>query len=601
MSQLLNFARHAAVRCPLLLSLTVVGCSPSSSGPAVTIPGTSSGTAGNAASRPVMADAVAGDLQFADRTADSGLDFTNRNGEEAGHVSILESLGGGAALLDFDCDDDADLMVAGGGEFVGQQILGLPPALYRNDGNWRFSEIGSPARAEASPFYSHGVNRGDYDNDGFPDVLITGYGGLVLFHNLGDGTFEEHTAAGGLSDRWSSSSAWGDLNGDGALDLYVAHYVNWSFDNHPECPSSEPGQREVCPPRVFEPLRDVLYVSRQDGAFDDATNEAGLRPDGKGLGVLMADVDRNGWIDVYVANDTVPNFLYRNTGNGTLQEVGVTSGTALNDNGSADGSMGVDLFDFNSDGLPDLFVSNFENESNALYRNLGDCFFQHSSQLTGITALGGLYVGWGTALCDFDRDGDEDAMIANGHVVRYPKNAPLRQRPLLLANDAGRRFRQVEAGPYFAAQHMGRGLAIGDLDDDGDVDAVMVNTNEPVALLSNEARKGRWLGMRLIGGHSNRDAVGALLDLYFADGRILYRQIKGGGSYASTHDRRVWFGLGDAGDVARIEIRWPSGAMQTVSSPQLNRVTTLIEPRGGNPAGAARQHDRTAGPYLGSK
>ena len=461
-------------------------------------------------------------------------------------------------------------------------MTGLEPGLYRQREVWAFEPATVAAGIDPAPFYSHGAAVADFDNDGFPDVLITGYGGLLLFQNSGDGTFTERAAPSGLNDAlWSSSAAWGDVNQDGQLDLYVAHYANWSFENNPLCEGAKPGLKEICAPRRFDALPDVFYFNSADGSFRDASADVGLRQDGKGLGVVMADVDVDGHIDVYVGNDTVPNFLYHNDGHGKLLEVGLPSGTSLNERGTPDGSMGVDVGDFNLDGLPDIWVANYENESFALYRNDERCFFQHVSQSTGVTAIGSLRVGWGTAFLDFDGDGDEDVVASNGHVIRYPANAPVRQTPLLLENKAGRRFVDVApaAGPYFAEAHMGRGLAIGDIDRDGDPDIVVAHTNEPAALLSNETDKQHgWLGLRLVGTHSNRDAIGAFVTLTTSNGSRQTRQIKGGTSYASTSDRRILFGLGRDASVDAVRIRWPSGVEQTMHAPAINRYIDLIEP-----------------------
>jgi len=520
---------------------------------------------------------------FVEKTSQAGVHFTYRNGQEAGHRSILESLGGGVALFDFDADGDLDLFCPGGGEFgENQTVRGRTPAFFRNEGSWQFTEITKQAGVTSAPYYSHGGAVGDYDNDGFRDLLVTGYGGLLLCRNQGDGTFEAVTTTANLHDRlWSSSAAWGDVDGDGYLDLYVVHYVNWSFENHPFCPASKPGQREVCPPRLFDALADTFYLSNGDGTFRDVSQEIGLREDGKGLGVLMADVDLDGDLDVYVGNDTVPNFLYRNDGEGRLEEVALTSGTAQSDLGMSDGSMGVDLGDFNLDGLPDLWVANYEHESFALYRNEGNGVFQHVSRATGVSAVGGLYVGWGTAFFDFDRDGDEDIFTSNGHVIRFPVTAPLRQEPLLFENQAGKGFLNVAsaAGPYLAAPHMGRGVALGDVDDDGDQDLAVSHTNEPLALLSNEsANQNHWLSLRLIGRRSNRDAVGTVVRIRTAGGEQM-RQVKGGASYASSSDLRVFFGLGEQRQVDRIEIRWPAGETQLLSGVPADRTSIVHEPR----------------------
>ena len=522
-------------------------------------------------------------LRYTELAQDARVAHTYRNGEEADHRAILESLGGGVALLDYDADGRLDLLFPGGGEFGEQQsIRGLPAAIYRQLNDWSFDDVTAHASLGDPLFYSHGVSAADSDGDGFRDVLITGYGGLLLLRNNGDGTFTESAHPAGLTDHlWSSSSAWGDINGDGDLDLYVAHYVDWSFTNHPRCPGPGPDDREICSPKSFSPLPDLQYFSNGDGTFRDATAEVGLRPDGKGLGVLITDLDVDGDVDVYVSNDTVANFLYRNDGEGRLLDESLISGSSLSNRGTPDGSMGVDTGDYNLDGLPDIWVANYEQESFALYRNEGQCFFQHVSQATGVMAVGGHFVGWGTAFVDVDRDGDEDIVASNGHVIRYPQVASLRQTPLLLENRDGKNFINVApaAGGYFAAPHMGRGLAAGDLDNDGGPDLVVSCTNEPVGLLKNEsAEEHSWVGFRLIGVHSHRDCIGATLTVTSDDGRRQLRQVKGGGSYASTADRRLLFGLGRSSGPVRVEIRWPCGIEQSLPEVPLNQYVDLIEP-----------------------
>ena len=525
--------------------------------------------------------AVASAIRLRDMTATTGINFTYRNGEEAGNVSILESLGGGVGLADLDGDHDLDVFVPGGGTFPGhQQMAGLASGLFLNEGHWRFREATQPSRVGEALQYSHGSNLGDFDNDGFADILVTGFGRLVLWHNRGDGTFAEIATNAGLTDAsWSSSSAWGDLNNDGALDLYVAHYVNWSWSNNPQCAGLKPGQREICPPRRFDPLAHVLYLSTGDGRFRDASEEWGLRRDGKGLGVVIADVDLDGDADIYVGNDTVPNFLYRNTGT-RLEDAGLMSGTAMSERGTPDGSMGVDVGDLTGDGLPDIWVANFESESFALYRNQGNCFFQHISQPMGVTAVGALFVGWGTQLIDLDRDGDLDAFCSNGHVVRYPINAPVKQKPLIFENRQAKRFVDAAplAGEYTSTAHQGRGCAAGDLDDDGDIDLVISRLNDPLAVLSNEtATPAHWLSVRLIGTTAARDSVAAIVRLKLRGGREIVSQVKSGSSYASTSDQRVFFGFGEQESVEKLSVQWPSGSKAEVSSPQIDSVLTIIE------------------------
>lgn len=513
----------------------------------------------------------------------SGVKFTFHDGQEAENYSIVESLGGGVALFDFDSDGALDIFLPGGGRYDSHnEMRGLPGGLFCNAGQMAFHDVTTLAGVDQAPYYSHGTAVGDYNSDGFPDLLVTGYRGLVLFCNQGDGTLVDMAQVAGLTDPlWSSSAGWGDFNGDSVLDLYVAHYVDWSFDNHPFCSAPSPGQREVCPPRSFSGLPHTLYFGAGDGTFRDGSQEAGLEPDGalgKGLGVLVADVDLDGDLDIYVANDTVPKFLYRNKGDGKFDEVGHQSGTALSDIANPDGSMGIDMGDFNLDGLPDLWVANYERESLALYRNEGDCQFLHVSRSTGVMAVGSLFVSFGTLFLDFDRDGDEDIFVTNGHVIRQPTNAPLKQLPLLFENRGGR-FVNVApaAGPYLAEPHLGRGVAGGDLDNDGDIDLVLSPINEPAAVLANESpNDNHWLQIRLIGTKSHRDAVGAQLTLTTSAG-IQTRQIKGGGSYLSQSDLRVFFGIPQGVKIEKLSIRWLSGTMQELTDLVSDRMLTLIE------------------------
>ncbi len=520
-------------------------------------------------------------VRFVEAGNASGIVFTYRNGEESENATLLESLGGGASLLDFDGDGWLDIFLTGGGDFEKpRKIIGRDSALFRNLGDGRFEKNSQEAGIAFAPHYSHGSAVADFDHDGLPDVLVTGYGGLVFFSNMGDGTFVESTHSAGLTDHlWSSSAAWGDLNGDGHLDLYIAHYADWSWDNHPFCKGPK-GKREICPPRRFQPLPDTVYLNQGDGTFRDASRDVGLSKVGKGLGVVIADVNLDGLADVYVGNDEVPNFLYRNLGNGKLKDVAEESGTSRGETGIAEGSMGVDVGDYNNDGIPDIFVANFEREAFGLYRNDGGMNFTHVSQGTGITALGGLYVGWGSVFFDFDCDGDEDIFVISGHVIRYPTNAPLKQKAILLENREGKRFVNVAsaAGDYFHQDSMGRGVALGDCDNDGDQDLIVVRTNQPVSLLTNETNtENGWLSVRLIGRASSRQPIGAVVFLETTSGHQM-RQVKGGSSYASTSDPRLHFGLGKA-NIRRLEIRWPSGRKQIIDNLAPNQFHTIIEPQ----------------------
>lgn len=533
---------------------------------------------------------------FEDKTPGSGLDFVHKNGEEADLFTILESLGGGVGLIDYDRDGLLDVFVTGGGHFgPGKEILGYANRLFRNEGNWRFRDVTAEAGLpESGLFYSHGCAAGDFDNDGWPDLLVTGYGRMALYQNR-KGRFTEITDAAGLTDQralhWSTSAAWADLNGDGLLDLFVCHYLDWSFANDPICESAVPkAPRDVCPPEKFKPLPPALFINRGDGSFREAGPEAGLIP-GHSLGVLAFDADNDGKLDVYVANDGTGNFLFVNQGQARFREAGKERGVFGSMHGRANGSMGVAAGDYNRTGLASLFVSNFQQQDHALYRNLGTGMFQNAEMAAGLLALGTDNIGFGTAFLDFDLDGAEDLVISQGHVVRFPRPpSTAKQRPALLrnlhrpGNKAGAaRFEIVteSAGPYFRAAHMGRGLACGDLDNDGAVDLVISHTNEPVVLLRNQVRdRGNWLGIELI-GKPCPDAIGAKLTLE-VDGQTLTKFIVGGGSYLSSGDRRIVFGLGKTGAPQKLTVHWPSGRVQSWEAKELavNRYTRLLEEPG---------------------
>jgi hypothetical protein len=548
---------------------------------------------------------VEGPPIYQDMTGTSGIHFTYKNGEEAGHYAILESLGGGVALIDYDGDGLLDIFVPGGGHFdktVAEykkepkrepKILGYPCKLYKNLGGFKFKDVTAEVGLDQIDFYTHGAAVGDYNRDGWPDLLVTGYGRVAFFRNEPDGKggrrFVEVTkeagligkGAGTLSEHfWATSAGFADFDGDGWPDLYICQYVNWSWMNNPECPGYTPKyKQDVCPPRKYDAVAHAVYRNTGKGGFVDVTRECGIRfpgrskevddqkEYGKGLGVVIGDVNGDGRPDFYVANDTVDHFLYINRstpGKIRFDDVGFDMGVARDDHGVPNGGMGTDLGDPFGTGRASIWCTNYENELHALYRNEikdGKGFFTYATLTSGIARIGQLYVGFGTAFVDVDNDGWEDIAITNGHVIKHPAGAGLRQQPVLFHNEGQGRFEVIteRGGSYFQAGHRGRGLAVGDLDNDGRPDLVFSNVNEPVAVLRNVDGSGHhWLGVRLQ-GKDHADYVGARL-LLEVNGRTLARFAKGGGSYLSANDRRILFGLGKVDKAGRLTVEWPPDA-----------------------------------------
>ncbi len=514
----------------------------------------------------------AGPPVFEDVTAKTGIDFTYRNGEEADNYAIIESVGGGVALFDYDGDGLLDIFLPGGGKYEGKTVLGNPCKLYRNLGNFTFEDVTAVAGLGGPFQYTHGAAAFDYDCDGFPDLLLTGYNRLVLLHNEpvagGGRKFVDVTKKAGLTDTlWSTSAGWGDLDGDGYPEIYVCHYGDWDFNtNHPTDCTYDGKTRDVCQPRKFQPLPHTLYRNNKDGTFTDVSAKIAVPKKGHGMGVLFVDVNGDGRPDIYVANDTDDNFLFMNRGKPgelTLQEVGRSAGVALDERGGPNGSMGVDAADFDRSGLPSIMVTNYENELPALYQNRsanGGERFTYATMMTGLSAINGVYVSWGTGFFDFDRDGWEDLMIVSGHAIRFPHKTDRRQLPTLLRNDKGR-FAVVSktGGSYFTAPHNARGAAFGDLDNDGKTDVVISHLNEPVAVLRNVAPTGdrHWLGVELV-GKANRDIVGARV-VFEGKAATQTRFVKGGAGFACTHDKRLLFGLGDDTTADAVTVHWLNG------------------------------------------
>jgi RNA polymerase sigma factor (sigma-70 family) len=530
---------------------------------------------------------------FRDVTAKAGVDFTYRNGEEADQYTMLESVGGGVALIDFDGDGLLDIFLPGGGEFVGKDrttIKGRPCKLYKNLGHWKFKDVTKEVGLDKIDFYTHGAAVADYDRDGWPDLFVTGYGQVALFHNEPDGKggrrFVDVTRkAGIIDDLWSTSAAWADFDGDGLPDLYICHYVDWSFEKNPVA-TYDGKTRDIPPPKNFNAQPHRVYRNNGDGTFKDVSKAAGLRADGKGLGVVVVDVDGDGKPDIFVANDTVDNFLYHNRstpGNILFAELGMAAGVARDDLGAPNGSKGLAVGDYDNSGRLSLLVTNWEHEKHGLYRSAGPggrLVFSFVSYKAGLTRIGQDYVGWGAGFFDLDHDGWLDLFIANGHVRRAPRGkAKVAQRPVLLRNVDGK-FIDITnlGGPYFEKDHRARGVAFGDLDNDGRVDLVISHLNEPVVLLRNEAKAGdhHWLGVELQ-GKRHGDVTGAKLVLEVDGLPPQTRYATGGGSFASASDPRHVFGLGTAKRVGKLTVRWSSGKEQSWEGLAVDRYWRIVE------------------------
>ena len=532
---------------------------------------------------------VTGPAWWRDETTQSGIRFEYWNGRESAQFTILESVGGGVALFDFDCDGDLDVLFPGGGTIsptVPISVGGLPCTLFRNDGRGRFSNVSDLVKTSRN-LYSHGVAIADFNRDGFPDALITGYGGCTLLRNDGGEQLTDVTGVSRLQiPDWTTAATWADVNRDGWPDLFLVGYLEWSPQPDTSCGDVKRHIRDVCPPQKYPAARQQLFLNNQDGSFSLAEHATEGSGRGKGLGCVALDLNGDGWIDFYVANDQVENQLHLGGPTFPLKEVGVLSATSGSELGVPEGSMGVDAGDYDGDGLPDLWVTNFELEDNSLYHNEGGGLFRHATVQTGLGGTGRPQVGFGTGFADFDLDGWLDLFVINGHVLYETGRSAYRQSPFLLRNEAsgaGRRFRDVSlenGGPWFQGRYAGRGAAVGDLDNDGDLDLVVVQQNEPACVLMNQMQPTNWLRLDLRGTTSEPNAVGAVVKYRF-DGRELVRHVRSGAGYLSQFDQRILLPAGEQGSL-EVTVRWLTGQSERFQNLQ-PRYTNLIREGAGEP------------------
>jgi len=528
--------------------------------------------------------------RFVDITSASGIRFNYLSSHTPKHY-LPETMGTGVALFDYDNDGRLDIFLVNGAPLQDPTPKGSIPQktgptywnrLYHQKPDGTFEDVTEKAGLQGVG-YGMGVAVGDYDNDGYEDLYVTAYGGNKLYHNNGDGTFTDVTEKAGVAGSgWSTSAAWVDLDNDGLLDLVVLRYLQWDFDDI-WCGEHKEGYRAYCHPDLFQPIAPLVYHNDGNGRFTEVSQKIGLSKPGKGLGIALADYDRDGHIDLFVANDSMVEFLYHNKGDGTFEEVGLLSEVAVDGDGRTYAGMGVDFADYNNDGFPDLIVTALANQRYALYLNSRDSTFSYASFTSGVARATMTHSGWGVRFLDYDNDGWKDLLIAQGHdldtvELSYP-NLHYRE-PMLLLRNTGKEFIDVSAasGAVFSQPWLSRGLAIGDIDNDGRLDAVVTTNDGPIHVLHNETpTQNHWLLLKLVGHKSNRDAIGAEVKLVAAKGQQ-FATVSTAGSYLSSSDKRVHFGLGSESVAQSIEIRWPSGITQALKNVHADQILTVDEP-----------------------
>lgn len=533
-------------------------------------------------------------VRFTDVTREVRIDYKQENSATSNKY-LIETMGGGVALLDYDNDGRLDIFFVNGAYLADPMPDGKPPdksdpkfwnRLYHQNADGTFTDVTEKAGLTGMPqnHYGMGVAVGDYDNDGFEDIYVTGYGGNTLYHNNGNGTFTDVTQRAGVgAGGWSASAGFFDYDNDGKLDLFVTRYVDWTFKTNRYCGEQRPGFRAYCHPDNYDGVTNILYHNNGDGTFTDVSAKAGIaNPKGKGLGVSFADYDGDGFTDIFVANDSVQCFLYHNNGNGTFTEVGLVAGVGYNEDGKTFAGMGTDFSDFDNDGLPDIVVTDLSNERYMLFRNNGDGTFQDVTNRSGLGSASLAFSGWSTRFFDYDNDGWKDLFVAQSHVMdTIEKTAPnLRylEPPLLLRNLEGH-FVRVTAGEVFQQPWAGRGAAFGDIDNDGDLDVVVSNVGQKGYVLRNDGgNRNNWIAIETTGKKSNRDGIGSRIRIVSASGLTQYYTVNTAVGYLSASDKRVLAGLGSDSTAKLVEIRWPSGIVQRFENVKARQIVKAVEP-----------------------
>jgi len=524
-------------------------------------------------------------VRLVDVTTEAGLDFVHYNAATE-EKYMVETMGSGAAFFDYDGDGLLDIYVLNGAPLPGSAEVSAPPAnaLYRNRGDGTFVEVGASAGV-ADTGYGMGAAAGDVDNDGDVDLYVTNFGPNVLYVNNGDGTFSDRSASAGVEvGGWSTSAAFGDYDGDGLLDLYVCRYVDFSLKNHKFCGNLAKNLKAYCHPDVYNVTPSVLFHNNGDGTFRDVTEEAGIlvTHDGKSLGVVWGDYDNDADLDIYVANDSMRNFLFRNEGNGSFTDVTLLAGVGYSEDGQTQAGMGTDFADYDGDGWMDIVVTNLDFEYNALYKGNSSGIFTDRSFNAGIAEPSLNFVGFGTFFFDYDNDSRLDLFVANGHIIDnihlFNNVSTYRERNFLFRNEGDGVLGEIggELGEAMSRENVARGAAAADYDRDGDEDVLVTRCGDSLLLLRNEGGNEQGsITLRLVGKESNRDAIGARVTVGMGE-EIHFKEVKAGSSYLSQGALELTFGLGQATVADRVAIRWPSGEIEELGSIEAgNRVTAL--------------------------